>query len=230
MLLLVTPAAALYTASQAKAAVPSLVDATDAQVNAWLAAATQDVQNFLERAIGSQTWDWKPWGADSVPVWPVGWTTLSYPYVWPNEWRSWPPYLEIPLRPLISVTSITYTDEAGSPQTWNSTNYTVSGVGDIGRITLKSGSNWPDLGDVPEPVTIRFVAGYATVPEPIKQAVLLKAADMQSGTSGATGAVRSRTIEGLGSETYDVGTSSSRSSSGNNLVVERLLQPYRVFA
>lgn len=230
MLIQVTPPAALYTASAAKAAVPGLADATDTQVDAWLAAATTEVQNLLERAIGSQTWDWKPWGADSVPVWPLNWTTQTYPYPWPNEWRSWPPYLEIPLRPLISVTSFKYLDEDGNEQTWNSSNYRVSGVGDVGRITLVSGSNWPDLGDYPEPVTIRFVAGYATVPEPIKQAVLLKASDIQSGISGASGDVRSRSIEGLGSESYDVGSSSSRSSSGNNLTVERLLQPYRVFA
>jgi hypothetical protein len=229
-LILVTPPAALYTASQAKAAVPALADATDAQVNAWLLASADYVQLYLGRAVGSQTWDWKPWGADSIPVWPLGWTTTTWPYWLPSTWRAWPAYFELPIRDLISVTSITYVDENEDTQTFSSANYTVSGVGGVGRITLKSGSNWPTLGDVPEPVTIRFVAGYSTVPEAVKQAVLLKANDLFSDTeSGGTGEVKSRSIEGLGSETYDVGSSSS-SSSGNTETIERLLSFYRVFA
>ncbi len=232
-LILVTPPAALYTAAEAKAALPTLVAATDAQVNAWLSAAADEAQLYLGRAIGSQTWDWKPWGADTIPTWPLGWTSLTWPYPLPSVWRAWPPYFELPIRNLISVTSITYVDEAGVTQTWSNTNYVVSGVGGIGMITLKSGSNWPTLGDVPEPVTIRFVVGYSTVPEAIKQAVLLKAGDMYSDTttSAGTGDVKSRTIEGLGSETYDVGSSSSSSSSsGNSVTVDRLLNFYRVFS
>lgn len=234
-LIQVTPPEPLFTAEEAQTMVPGLAGASEAQVDAWLLAATMAVQSFIERAIGEQTWDWKPWGADTVPVWPLGWSSLSYPYnPWIAGYSAWPPYLELPLRPLISVDSFKFLDEAGAEQTWDPANYLVSGVGDVGRITLAAGANWPALGNYPEPVTIQFTAGYPVVPEPLKQAVLLETAGMQTElggvTSGASGAVRSRTIEGLGTETYDVGGSSSSSSStGSSKAVTRLLQPYRVF-
>jgi hypothetical protein len=232
-LILVTPPDPLYTAAEAKALNPSLASASDAQVEAWLSAAALDAQNQIERAIGEQTWAWKPWGADSVPTWPIGWTTQTWPYYpnWPSAWRAWPPYFEIPLRPLMEVTEVSYLDVDGVTQIVDPADYVVSGVGDVGRITLAAGASWPALGAYPEPFTIEFVAGYEVVPEPLKQAVLQIAGDMQSESStGGSGDLKSRTIEGLGSETYDVGSSSSsRAGGGYSSTVNKLLRPYVVF-
>jgi uncharacterized phiE125 gp8 family phage protein len=218
-LILITPPEPLYTAAEAKALNTSLASASDAQVEAWLSAAALDAQNQIERAIGEQTWAWKVWGADSVPT-------------WPSAWRSWPPYFELPLRPLMEVTEISYLDVAGATQIIDPADYVVSGVGDVGRITLAAGASWPALGAYPEPFTIEFVAGYEIVPEPLKQAVLEIAGDLQSSSSssGGSGDLKSRTIEGLGSETYDVGSSSSsRSAGGYSATVNKLLRPYVVF-
>ena len=132
---------------------------------------------------------------------------------WPSTWRAWPPYFEIPLRPLMTVDEISYLDADGATQIIDPADYVVSGVGDVGRITLAAGASWPALGAYPEPVTIQFTAGYEVVPEPLKQAVLEIAGDMQSASSGGSGDLKSRTIEGLGSETYDVGSSSSSRSA-----------------
>jgi len=102
-------------------------------------------------------------------------------------------------------------------------------------ITLASGMSWPSVGAYPDPVVIRFTAGEwepdGIVPEGIKQAILLKAADLNTGMSsvGGSGAVKSRSIEGLGSESYDVVGSISRGTSGG-AAADMLLNPYRVFS
>jgi hypothetical protein len=64
----------------------------------------------------------------------------------------------------------------------------VTGVGDRGRVALKSGASWPTLGcGWPEPVIIQFRAGYidtgdspptANVPAPIIAAIKLLTEDL----------------------------------------------------
>ena len=61
MLTLVTFPDPLYTAAEAKTMAPGLAGASDAQADAWLMAAHIDAQFYTGRAIGEQTWDWRPW-------------------------------------------------------------------------------------------------------------------------------------------------------------------------
>lgn len=61
--------------------------------------------------------------------------------------------------PLISVTSITYVDAAGSTQTLSSSDYVVDVAG--GKIDLDYGAYWPATLYQPNSVTVRFVAGLA---------------------------------------------------------------------
>ena len=89
---------------------------------------------------------------------------------------TWPArYIELYGRPLISVTSITYTDTAGSGQTLAGADYDV----DLGRVAPviwpAYGVTWPALRDTRNAITVTYVAGHATVgaiPEIFKQAVL----------------------------------------------------------
>lgn len=88
----------------------------------------------------------------------------------------WPcgEYFEIPLRPVTSITSIVYVDNAGSSTTWTSTNYSLetSTVQPIVRLTY--GNYFPTIrGDI-NGITVTLVAGYAagSVPRMVKQAVL----------------------------------------------------------
>src|SRR6185503_2523734 len=145
--------------------------------------------------------------------------------------------LKVPLPPLVSVDSVKYLDTDGTEQTVDPASYVVSGIGGQGYITLASGAAWPTVGAFPDPVVIRFTAGEwepdGIVPEGIKQAILLKATTLQAGIDsggGASGALRSRTIEGLGSETYDTGSSARSDSGSSNSAANSLLNPYRVFA
>jgi hypothetical protein len=226
--LIVTPSEAIISCSDAKAIVPALASADDIAVDWQIRQATAAAENYIQKAIGIQTLSWTPdecvvpfLYAYNAPV-VVNASTPYWPYV--------SSYFELPKPPLRSVTSVVYLDDDGDEQTFDADNYTVSGVGRRGRITLKSGSSWPTLGNYPEALTITYVAGYDTVPEPIVHAVLLMAAEgTASSTSEAVSGIRSVTREGYGSITYAGETgSSTKSSSGQSMsqTVRDLLNPY----
>jgi uncharacterized phiE125 gp8 family phage protein len=83
----------------------------------------------------------------------------------------------MPLPPLVSVTSIKYTDTAGTEQTFSSASYTVDITSQPARIVPVYGETWPSTRGEINAVRVRFVAGYGAdwnaVPVPIKQAMLL---------------------------------------------------------
>jgi hypothetical protein len=82
--------------------------------------------------------------------------------------------IHVPLPPLQSVTSVTYTDDAGDSQTLSTSLYRVLNQG-FGKAMVVPvyGEIWPTTRDEPQTVTVRFVAGYDTVPEAIQNALLL---------------------------------------------------------
>ena len=88
--------------------------------------------------------------------------------------------IEIPRSPLVSVTSITYTDTAEASQTLAATEYTVITSEEPPRIVQAYNKTWPATLPVDEAVTVTFVAGYgataATVPDDIQHAIRLLAA------------------------------------------------------
>ena len=79
--------------------------------------------------------------------------------------------------PLISVTSIGYTDTDGNAQTVISSDYVVDTKAEPGLVTLAYGEIWPSTYDEANVVTVTFQAGYGAattdVPEPIRQAALM---------------------------------------------------------
>lgn len=80
------------------------------------------------------------------------------------------------LRPVTSITSITYLDGDGTSQTLATTVYAFESSGVKQFVRLKYGQTWPATrGDI-NGITVTFVAGYATVldiPQRLKQACLL---------------------------------------------------------
>jgi uncharacterized phiE125 gp8 family phage protein len=68
-------------------------------------------------------------------------------------------HISLPRVPLISVTSITYVDTAGTTQTMSSSLYVVDYA--KGRIHLAYNESWPSTRSQPNAVTVRFVAGMA---------------------------------------------------------------------
>lgn len=90
---------------------------------------------------------------------------------WPKD------YIELPMPPLISVSSIAYTDTAGTTSTWSATEYQVDATGFVGRIMPAYGYTWPSvtLRNMAG-IKVTYKAGYgdeaADVPLKIRQAIL----------------------------------------------------------
>lgn len=105
---------------------------------------------------------------------------------------------EIPLSPLASVTSVKYADPStGTQTTWSSSNYIVSASREPGRIVPVFGIVWPAFRYVADSIVFRFVAGYgaapSSVPQPLRQAILLLVGDWfanrEDATSGPMGTI-----------------------------------------
>lgn len=86
---------------------------------------------------------------------------------------------ELPMAPLVAVTSIGYADCAGAPQVLSPTAYCVDPTSEPGRV-VRVGP-WPCTARQPAAVTVIYTAGYAAaadVPEPIRQWILLAVGDL----------------------------------------------------
>ena len=127
----------------------------DALIESLIAGAREAAEAFTRRALVTQTWDLK---LDGFPA-----------------------YIEVPLPPLVSVTSLAYVDSNGATQTMTvTTDYLVDAPAGPyaapGRVTLPFGRIWPIPIQQANAVALRFVAGYGDpgdVPEGIKAAIKL---------------------------------------------------------
>lgn len=80
----------------------------------------------------------------------------------------------LPYPPLLSVVEIGYTDSTGQETILSASDYVVDTAYEPGRVMPAYGTAWPVFTPYPSsPIRIRFVAGYAVLPEPIRQALLL---------------------------------------------------------
>lgn len=136
---------------------------SDDLINRLIIAATDYTENVLSRSIIEKTIDlyldaFPP--ADNVPI-------------------------EIPMPPLISITSIKYYDNSDVEQTWSSALYTVDTDQSYkGRVYPAINQSWPSTRNYPKAVHVEYQAGYAdsgdspvdeadNVPDEIKHAILL---------------------------------------------------------
>jgi uncharacterized phiE125 gp8 family phage protein len=123
-------------------------DAEDSLILDLISAAREYCESFTRRTIATQTLETY---CDSFPHCD---------------------HIKLPMPPLRSVTSVKYTDSDGTETTLANTEYLVDTVN--GRIVLPYGGSWPTATMNPvNPIKIRYVAGYTTLPAQIKQAMLL---------------------------------------------------------
>lgn len=96
--------------------------------------------------------------------------------------------LILPRGKVQSVTSITYIDTAGDEQTLSSAEYIVDTKSDIPRITPAYGYTWPSTQCRINAVTITIISGFgstaSSVPDAIRHAVMLLAADFYNNREG----------------------------------------------
>lgn len=130
----------------------TVATADDTYVSSLILAARLRAESFTQRALITQTWD-AYW--DDFPV---------------GE------DIEIPINPLQSVTSLTYTDVDGVTQPLvENTDFVVDSKSVPAWIVLPVGCYWPTPMETPNAVKLEFVAGYGLnetdVPEPIRVAL-----------------------------------------------------------
>jgi uncharacterized phiE125 gp8 family phage protein len=145
---LITPAAT-YPVSLVEAKLQCRVDGSDEDglLNLYISAATSFVELYTGRAIVAQTWE----------------LVLD----------DFTDAMLIGRGPVQSVTSVKYYDADEALQTLAADQYTLDNVSDPAWLIRPSGVTWPTVATGVNNVIIRFVAGYATVPDPIKAALLL---------------------------------------------------------
>lgn len=167
------PAAQPVSLERAKAHLR--IDSTDEDiaVQGMLDAATQMIdgpEGNYGLALITQTWD-----------------------LWLDEF----PYcsgvaIELPLRPVQSVTYLKYTDSDGVLQTSDSADYLLDNKSNPPVLVPAYSTNWPSTRDIGNAVNVRFVAGFgdvaSDVPPRIVQAILLTVGHWYE-NRGASGAV-----------------------------------------
>lgn len=125
----------------------------DTLIEGLIQAARDYLESATRRAFCTQTW------------------RLSLED-WPDKYE-----IEIPRPPLVSVTSLKYTDSAGTVTTLSSSLYTVDTDSEPGRFVLNYGESWPSVTlGTGTPIQLVYVAGYggaSAVPQWIKQAMYL---------------------------------------------------------
>lgn len=193
----ITPPAALITPDDVKAHLRLTGTSLDALLTTYIAAAQGAIDGpggSLGRAIGQQTLALQ--GIDVID--PRGWIILPFP-------------------PVISIVSVIYGDDV----TLDPSAY-VLGPGAIARPT--AGGTWPWSPGARDTVRVQYQAGYATLPGPIKAALLLMVQDLYN-LGSRDPALTADLVFGVGQQQFSATPSPVLSQAA-----DRLLAPFRIFA
>lgn len=117
-----------------------------------------------------------------------------------QSWRlsldGFTPSIRVPLGPVASITSVTYRDAAGTPQTLSAALYEADTDGSTATIFPAVNASWPSTSGRPGCVKVTFVSGYgddpADVPADLRAAALLLVGHLYSNREavvGTTGSV-----------------------------------------
>lgn len=200
--LVTAPTIKPVTLTEVKAALDISYTAKDTLITGLIAGATAWLDGWtgvLGRALCEQTWrqdydGFRCWSNTKMP-------------------RHYGLQLRLPLKPVISITSVKYTDANGGEQTIGSTNYTLK-EDEIGcYVEFITTYIPPTVGVESASVRVAYLAGYATAtgvwtgPESIKQAMFLV---IRQWFDNPTAAIVGATIEKM------------------PFAVQALLAPYRV--
>lgn len=86
---------------------------------------------------------------------------------------SWRDLADLPVAPISGVSAVSYLDADGASQTLSTSVYETVLVGLKPSLRLKANQSWPTARCVSDAIKVTATAGYATVPEPIKLAILM---------------------------------------------------------
>lgn len=153
------PSTEPVTLAEAKAHCRVAISDDDGLIAGYIIAARVHLETETRRAFLTQTYD------------------VTFDYEWPRVWdkclTAYRPQITLPKAPLQSVTSVSYVDDAGASQTLAADQYRVASGGIEGLIEPAYDVSWPTVRPQMGCVTVRFVCGYTSTPDPIRQAILL---------------------------------------------------------
>jgi len=164
--LVTAPAAEPVSMAEAKLHMGVSITEDNVYITSLLLAAKDQVEDICSIRLVNQTWKW----------------TLD---AFPGE-----RFLRVPLAPMVSVSSIKYTDSSGVQATLSASDYIVDAVGLPGRIVLKDSASWPSTTlQAANGVEVEFVCGYGAtavgVPQRLKQAILFLTAQWYANRESA---------------------------------------------
>jgi len=123
----------------------------DQLIEDLIAAATSMVEHYIGRSLTTQTWR----------------LTLD----------KFTDRIVLPRGPVQSISAFTYFDAAGVSQTVPGTTYAFDGDADPQMVVRQPSASWPSVGNLINPVSITYVAGYSALDRDIKQAILMLVAN-----------------------------------------------------
>ena len=159
---LVTAAPATEPVSRAEAKLHCRVDGTDSdgEIDAMIATARTLIEEYTGTKLVSQT---------------VAMRCSSFCDL-----------VDLPVAPVISISSIAYLDSDGASQTLSADVYEGVLIGLEPHIRLKINQSWPSVRPASNAITVTAVVGYAPVPAPIVHAIKLTLSALYDNREGAS--------------------------------------------
>ncbi len=144
ILSVVTPASQVITTAEAKAHLHVTGSTEDGYIDTLVGAATHAIETHIEGQIGAATWKLEM-----------------------NSFMD----VNLPKHPVNTITSINYYDSNNATQTLATSFYNL--YKDVRKSVLEYGKNLPNVYDKTNAVEINFTTGYATIPDALKQSILI---------------------------------------------------------
>jgi uncharacterized phiE125 gp8 family phage protein len=127
-------------------------DDEDSLIAALIATARQALEDRLQRALVTSNW------------------RLSLP--------AFSEALELPMPPVVSVQALRYWDATGVLQTLPPSAYLLDAVAEPAKLVPAPGTAWPATQERPNAVEVDYTTGYAQLPAPLRQWMLLAIGDL----------------------------------------------------
>jgi hypothetical protein len=199
----------LLADAKAQARIDTSVD--DALVTDLITGARQWVEQYTGRALITQTWQlWMDLWPAAAELWWDG--VREGPITGLDQISS----ISLPRAPLQSVSSVQYYDNTDASTVWPTSNYYVDTVREPGRLALRMGAVWPVPSRLTNGIMVEYICGYgddgSSVPETIKTAIRQLVAHWYVHRG----------------EALTVSNSRSFATSSVPLIIEALLEPFRV--
>lgn len=142
-------------------------------IESIITAARMYVEDFTRRPLITQTWTMylDAWPRESNVEGMGWWDGVREGSIYAGEKR----YIELPLEPIQSITSVSTYDGDGAATVFSSSNYFLDSGSSPSRLCLNNGVVWPTPTRNLNGIEIVYVAGYGDaatdVPAPLRQVI-----------------------------------------------------------